>query len=391
MFFLSRYIQMPVLVNCNRIFFSSLFVLFMQPVSGWANELENSVTFPLEGTEGQFVEVQVENNEEIPLAVPLKSLGPVLDTKKVSEFIGLPMFENTRPWTPALIPFLDLQLDGKAIDSPVVKDLPLKDTLPKVSPLKEDSPAALPVMVGEAPLKVIKPAKMLSVDVHPKMPKIAILIDDLGYNRKGVESSLALPVEVALAILPETPFARKTALAAQKQKRITLLHTPMENQRELELGPGGLYEKMTEEELKEVLNKDLDGLPGIQGANNHMGSLLTTKKKQMEWVMDVLQARSFFFIDSLTSSKSVANQTAKEYGLKTVTRDVFLDNIRSEGAIDKQFTRLIKLARRHGSALAIGHPYPETTAYLKKRLSTLDQDGVQLIPLSDVLLAPANK
>ncbi len=391
MFFLSRYIQMPVLVNFNRVLFSSLFLVSMQPVSGWANELESSVTFPLEDAADRLVEMQVENSEEIPLVVPLESLGPVLDTKKVPEFMGLPMLENTRPWTPALVPFLNFQLDGKAIDSPVVKDVPLKDTLPKENPLKEDSPAALPVMVGDAPIKVIKPAKILAVDVHPKMPRIAILIDDLGYNRHGMESSLALPTEVALAILPETPFARQTALTAQKQKRMTLLHAPMENQRELKLGPGGLYASMTEKELKETLNKDLDGLPGIQGANNHMGSLLTTKKKQMQWVMDVLQARSFFFIDSLTSSKSVANQTAKEYGLKTVTRDVFLDNIRSESAIDKQFTRLIKLARRHGSALAIGHPYPETTAYLKKRLSTLDQDGVRLIPLSDVLHTPINE
>ncbi|WOD06060.1 divergent polysaccharide deacetylase family protein [Marinomonas sp. GJ51-6] len=145
---------------------------------------------------------------------------------------------------------------------------------------------------------------------------------------------------------------------------------------------------MTKEELKTTLKKDLDGLPGIQGVNNHMGSLLTTKAESMTWVMEVLQGRSLFFIDSLTSPKSVAEKIAKEHGLKTVTRDVFLDNIRTEQAIDKQFSRLIKLARRHGSALAIGHPYPETTSYLKKRLESLEQDGVVLVPLSRILLTP---
>lgn len=391
MLFLSRYIQMPVLVHFKRILFSSLFLLFMSPVSGWANELESSAAPLLEDSVDELVEIEIKNSEEVPSVVPVESLGPVLDTHKTSALIGLPMLENTQPWTPTLVPFLNLQFDSNAIEHSTVKDESLEKTLPEADPLKEGSPVFLPVIEQEAPLKVIKPTEILAVDVHPEMPRIAILIDDLGYNRQGMESSLALPTEVALAILPETPFARKTAITAQKQKRMTLLHAPMENQRELKLGPGGLYESMTEKELKETLNKDLDGLPGIQGVNNHMGSLLTTKKKHMQWVMDVLETRSLFFIDSLTSPKSVANQTAKEYGLKTVTRDVFLDNIRSESAIDKQFTRLIKLARRHGSALAIGHPYPETTAYLKKRLSTLGQDGVQLMPLSEVLRAPASE
>jgi polysaccharide deacetylase 2 family uncharacterized protein YibQ len=118
-----------------------------------------------------------------------------------------------------------------------------------------------------------------------------------------------------------------------------------------------------------------------------MGSLLTTKADSMKWVMETLKGRSLFFIDSLTSPKSVAKKTAQDYGLETVSRDVFLDNIRTEQAIDKQFSRLIKLARKHGSALAIGHPYPETMAYLKQRLNHLEQDGVRLVRLSDLLSA----
>ena len=83
----------------------------------------------------------------------------------------------------------------------------------------------------------------------------------------------------------------------------------------------------------------------------------------------------------------MAKKTAQAQGLATVSRDVFLDNIRTEQAIDKQFSRLVKLARLHGSALAIGHPYPETMAYLKKRLNRLDQDGVRLVRLSDLLVS----
>lgn len=326
---------------------------------------------------GQGEPTENETFFEVPEVLP-QHLGPVLPTlknelEKPSEHpvvtdspksISQPMFEAVKPWVPAIVPFLDApaQSDTKVI-SPSIKTN-LKDKKSK---------------------QEVAPAKKLAVDTHPKMPRIAILIDDLGYNRHGMESSLSLPTEVALAILPSTPFATQTALTAQKQKRITLLHAPMENQRELKLGPGGLYAKMTEHELKETLIKDLDGLPGIQGVNNHMGSLLTTKAEPMKWVMETLKGRSLFFIDSLTSPKSVAEKTAQEHGLETVSRDVFLDNIRTEQAIDKQFSRLLKLARLHGSALAIGHPYPETMAYLKKRLNHLDKDGVRLVHLSDLL------
>ncbi|WP_084546008.1 divergent polysaccharide deacetylase family protein [Marinomonas profundimaris] len=370
-------------------------------LSGWANEsnsvdtatgIDTSVlvnedveVVPLD--ESQATEKEEQTFFNVPVVLP-EHLGPVLTPKKQTHSVKntssqpsdlstnphpqilpiAPMFDVVKPWSPTIVPFLDAPIGH----------LPESDTKP-LPVLKVESEEKLPN-------KAVVPATIQAVDVHPKMPRIAILIDDLGYNRQGMTSSLALPSEVALAILPETPFARATALTAKEQKRITLLHAPMENQRELKLGPGGLYAKMTEQELKATLNKDLDGLPGIQGVNNHMGSLLTTKEDSMKWVMETLKGRSLFFIDSLTSPKSVARKTAQEYGLKTVSRDVFLDNIRTEQAIDKQFSRLIKLAKRHGSALAIGHPYPETMAYLKKRLHHLERDGVRLVHLSDVLV-----
>lgn len=211
-------------------------------------------------------------------------------------------------------------------------------------------------------------APMSDMDAMPAPPKIAVIIDDVGYNRRGMEETLALPLPVVLAILPETPYAQKTAKRAQLQERTTILHAPMENERELKLGPGGLYVRMGEEEFKQTLRTDLDNVPHVKGVNNHMGSLLTTHRQHMQWVMDVMAERSLFFIDSLTSSQSVAYAEASARGIPTITRDVFLDNVRSEQAIGLQFERLLKHAHQHGSAVAIGHPYPETTAYLQQRL-----------------------
>lgn len=228
-------------------------------------------------------------------------------------------------------------------------------------------------------------APIEAMDSLPAPATISIVIDDLGYNRKGMERSLALPNEVALAILPHTPFALKTAKAANATKRIILLHAPMENKKALSLGPGGLYSNMTEEEFKKTLREDLNAIPGITGVNNHMGSLLTQKTPQMKWVMEVIGSNKLFFLDSVTTPDSVAQKIAQEHGLKTASRNVFLDNIPSEKAISKQFERLLRVAKKEGTAIAIGHPYPETMSFLSKRLVKLQDDGVVLVSIDSQL------
>ena len=235
------------------------------------------------------------------------------------------------------------------------------------------------------PLASKIPSPPQSVDSLPPQPRVSIIIDDLGYNRRGMEASLALPNEVALAILPQTPFALKTAKAAHKTQRITLLHAPMENEKALNLGPGGLYSHMDREAFIKTLREDLESVPGVIGVNNHMGSLLTQKKRQMEWVMDVIEPENLFFVDSLTSPNSVARSVAEHYGLKTAQRDVFLDNIPTEVAIARQYERLLSVARTKGSAIAIGHPYPETMVFLSKHLHQLKSKGVILVPLDQQL------
>lgn len=243
---------------------------------------------------------------------------------------------------------------------------PLPDTSPKWPPL---FPLPQIEPTSEKQLSDMERGPIAEMDALPAPPKIALIIDDVGYNKRGMEESLSLPKPVVLAILPQTPYGKRAAEAAYTQQRIAILHAPMENARELKLGPGGLYLNMDEQTFKQTLRHDLDSVPQVVGVNNHMGSLLTTYSQPMQWVMDVMEERSLFFIDSLTSAKSVAHTLAKQRGIKTVTRDVFLDNVRSDSAINKQFERLLVLAHQHGSAIAIGHPYPETMTYLTHRLA----------------------
>lgn len=260
-----------------------------------------------------------------------------------------PVLDRSTPKTMGQIPYL----------------APLSDRKPDWPPLFKKPNVSSPSVTSRNKA----PSDISSMDALPEPPKIAVVIDDVGYNRRGMEESLALPLPVVLAILPETPYGARTAQRAHLQERITILHAPMENERELKLGPGGLYVNMDEQTFKQTLNADLDSTPYVTGVNNHMGSLLTTHPEHMGWVMDIMAERSLFFIDSLTSPQSVAHATAIERGIRTVTRDIFLDNVRSEVAIDKQFERLLKRAHKQGSAIAIGHPYPETTRYLKRRLN----------------------
>jgi polysaccharide deacetylase 2 family uncharacterized protein YibQ len=242
----------------------------------------------------------------------------------------------------------------------------------------------------KAPLITLDPAKVTPQESSEQdtvlvdnRPFITIIIDDLGYNRRGMEESLSLPVEVTLAILPHTPFSKKTAHAATEQERTIMLHVPMENERELKLGPGGLYRNMDETELKDTLKKGIESVPGISGINNHMGSLLTQDVERMKWVMEVIQPMELFFVDSLTSPNSVALAKALTFNLTTTRRDVFLDNVQDEKAIDLQFQRLLKIARKRGKALAIGHPYPSTMSYLSKRLTQLEEEGIRLVSIAD--------
>ncbi|SBS35435.1 Divergent polysaccharide deacetylase [Marinomonas aquimarina] len=268
--------------------------------------------------------------------------------------------------------------DAESIPFPVLDATPSdkSSVFPYLTPRSDDAPQWPPLFKSPAPETLPRGpvaskriAPMSEMDALPAPPKIAVIIDDVGYNRRGMEETLALPLPVVLAILPETPYAKKTAQRAHLQERITILHAPMENERELKLGPGGLYVRMEEEEFKQTLRADLDNVPYVKGVNNHMGSLLTTQGQHMAWVMDIMTERSLFFIDSLTSAQSVAHTQASERGIPTLIRDVFLDNVRTEEAIHRQFQQLLTRAHQRGSAVAIGHPYPETTAYLQQRLN----------------------
>jgi len=216
---------------------------------------------------------------------------------------------------------------------------------------------------------------------------IGIIIDDLGNNLANGERAARLPGAIACAVLPHTPFAKALADAAHTAGKEVLLHLPMASRDAREPGPGQLDAGMPALEMRATLDYGLSTVPHVTGVNNHMGSLLTTQPVAMDWLMRELAQRRLFFVDSRTDTQTVAADAARRVGVPVLERHVFLDDDLAPAAVAAQLERLEQLARRHGYALAIGHPHPVTLAALEHWLPQLAERGIHLIPLTTRLLA----
>jgi polysaccharide deacetylase 2 family uncharacterized protein YibQ len=140
----------------------------------------------------------------------------------------------------------------------------------------------------------------------------------------------------------------------------------MEGRAEMNPGPDALNFDLSETELRARTRKALKEVPYIKGANNHMGSRLTADRDRMRWVLEEFRGKQLFFVDSRTTKETVAMEVAQGLGLPTAQRNVFLDDDKSFAEIEKQWERAVALAKKDGSAIAIGHIYPETVDALEK-------------------------
>lgn len=216
-------------------------------------------------------------------------------------------------------------------------------------------------------------------------PRIAIIIDDLGYELGAGRRAVRLPGPVACAVLPETPSGRLLAEEAFAAGKDVLLHLPMES-----IGyngaaePGSIVLDMTRGELARSFAASVASIPHVVGVNTHRGSLLTRHPGRMSWLMEEIREEGgLFFVDSYTTPASIALPIARESGVPAVRRDVFLDPDRDAATVEREFARLKKVARQHGMAVGIGHPYGMTLAFLERELPKLEQQGFELVSISD--------
>ena len=225
----------------------------------------------------------------------------------------------------------------------------------------------------------------------PARPQIAIIIDDLGHQKRAGERVIALPGPVTCAILPGTPSGAVLARAARASRKEVLLHLPMQaSDPPRRAEPGMLSLAMDRSDVAAALDAALAEVPFAIGVSNHRGSLLTQQSTHMQWLMEALGARErLFFVDSYTTHRSIAMRTARGNGVQAVRRDVFLDDDPSVDRIREEFERLKHLARERGAAIAIGHPYDTTLGFLETALPTLADEGFDLVPISVLVTNPA--
>ncbi|WP_422417938.1 divergent polysaccharide deacetylase family protein [Pseudomonas sp. GZD-222] len=216
---------------------------------------------------------------------------------------------------------------------------------------------------------------------------MSLIIDDLGQSSARDSRTLALPGPVTMAIMPDTPHATEFARQAHKAGKTVILHMPMDPA----TGPYAWHPGTPLPELAQRLDAALTKVPYAAGINNHMGSRMTSQAEAMAWLMGELQRRHLFFVDSRTSAATVAAASAQSIDLAQVSRDVFLDDVRTPEAIVRQLQLGIELARKQGSAVLIGHPYPQTLEVLEREMPRLKSQGIELINIQQMISERSNQ
>ncbi len=217
---------------------------------------------------------------------------------------------------------------------------------------------------------------MLCLSIGANAAELAVVIDDVGYNKARGERAINLPGPVTIAVLPFAPHTKPLVEYAGLLGKDVIVHQPMEpvaspHAREER---GTLTLAMAGDAFDAELARALDAVPARIGLSNHTGSLLTAHRAPMRKLMKALSSRDLFFLDSRTSAQTVALDVARELGVPSLKRDVFLDHDRSPAAVHAAFEEALKRARQQGHAVLIGHPYQVSLDYLHDRLAELPAD-----------------
>ena len=217
-------------------------------------------------------------------------------------------------------------------------------------------------------------------------PKLAIILDDMGYDRAAADAALALSFPITLSVIPHLPLSAEVAEEAYRRGDQVLLHLPMEAEADqAKAEPIELRVGMKADQVERDLDGMLETVPHAAGVNNHQGSRATADATLMAELMPALRRRGLFFIDSRTTAATVAHDTAEKAGVRSASRKVFLDDTPRRDAILAQLDLAARDAARDGFAIAIGHPHPETIAALMEAAPRLEARGVRFVFVSDVV------
>jgi hypothetical protein len=328
---------------------------------------KNYVAKRNENAQWEQIEIVVKVGEYASLAELSEALKVGLDPA------GLDIDENAATPNPLLA---QRQITIYSDGLPVFQLLLLQK---RSTPIIEPAPAAAPgsLSKGEGPEGASPP--------EDASPKIALIIDDVGYDLDRALELLNLRRPMSVSILPKLKYSGHIAEVAHDMGYEIMMHLPMEADERLRRSPGFITARMTEREMAWVLDRNLESIPFVSGVNNHQGSTMTRDPEAMTRVMKYLAKKDMFFVDSRTTGESVAYRVAKEAGLRAAKRDVFLDNEKQVEYIKEQILLLMKEAKAKGSAIGICHVHPETTKALYEMFPIIEKEGFELVFASDLV------
>jgi len=213
--------------------------------------------------------------------------------------------------------------------------------------------------------------------------KLALIIDDFGYDSDMAMKFISLPYRVTLSVLPFLRWSGFVSENARKHGKEVLLHLPMQAHK-YPVGSGVITIGMSLREVEEIIDKALLSVGHVVGVNNHMGSLATTDRELMRKVMKALAERGLFFIDSYTTPDTVAYHVALEMGLPCFYNSLFIDNYSGENRVEEYLLRLFSMAKRRKLTIGIGHARTETLNALRRLLPIMGKE-VELVFASDIV------
>jgi polysaccharide deacetylase 2 family uncharacterized protein YibQ len=217
---------------------------------------------------------------------------------------------------------------------------------------------------------------------------VAIVIDDMGFSLQALQEICDLNVPITVSVLPLSPLAQETAETANERGLEVMLHLPCESVNHQEGDNdtfGFIHSSMSNEDVKILTEDFLGRVPFIKGVNNHMGSKITQNEPIMRTILGLLAERNLFFLDSRTTAYSIAYDLAKQMGLRSAYRNIFLDSTVGVNFSAKKLLELLELSQKTGKAVAIGHPFPETLRALKENIHLFKKYDVEPVFASQIV------
>jgi polysaccharide deacetylase 2 family uncharacterized protein YibQ len=221
----------------------------------------------------------------------------------------------------------------------------------------------------------------------PAGPRLAIVVDDLGYDPVRDAEWLDFPERITVSVLPHGPSSKSFAASARTHGFGVILHVPMEPEGAVadRTEPFLLRRGMTPEEIADRFARMAADVPQANGASNHMGSAFTSDLAAMAAFAQALKGKGFFFVDSVTSAGTVGSMAMEQAGVPATRRDVLLDDDGRPEEMRRQWAAAIALAKERGEAVLLCHAHRETRKALLELLPQLRREGIRPVTVEELL------